>query len=271
MIRLVFVDADGTLVGRRGVPDCAWEAVQEARRRGLHLALSTGRLGRGRTLEYARRLDPEGLHIFQSGAVVLTGGGVVAQAWPLPQTPYHRTVELSRARAVALEVYTAEGGFFVEREAEVLKAHAALVEVRPEHQDLHAVYFAEVVVRAQFVVDEGQWNAIRSEVQALGLDLHEATSPATPGVVYASLTAPGVGKLKAATFVAEALGVDLAREAAAVGDGRNDLALLRAVHFSVAMGGAPEEVQLAADRVVASADECGLAEALEAIWTLADS
>ena len=75
-----------------------------------------------------------------------------------------------------------------------------------------------------------------------------------------------MGKLKAARYVAEALGVELEREAAAIGDGKNDLELLRAVRFGVAMGNAPEEVKRAARRVVPPADECGLAEALEAVW-----
>ncbi len=266
MIRLVFVDADGTLVGSRGVPGCAWEAVESARRRGVRLALSTGRLGRGPTLALAQRLDPDGYHIFQSGAVVFSGKGAVVRAWPLPQTPYHRAVDLARREAAALEAYAAGGGFFVERSARALDLHAELIGLVPEVRDLHAVFFEETVVRAQFVVWEAGWRRLRPAALGLGLDLHEATSPATPGIVYASLTAPGVGKLKAAREVARRLGVDLARKAAAVGDGKNDLELLRAVAFGVAMENAPDEVKAAADLVVPPADACGLAKALEAIW-----
>ncbi len=265
MIRLVFVDADGTLVGSRGVPDCAWRAVEEARRRGIHLALTTGRLGRGPTLEYARRLDPEGYHIFQSGAVVFSGKGEVVRAWPLPQTPYHHAVDLARAEAAALEAYAAGGGFYVERSARALELHAELIGLEPELRDLHAVFFQATVVRAQFVVWEAEWRRLGTAVAGLGLDLHEATSPATPGIVYASLTAPGVGKLAAARFVAERMGLAL-EETAAVGDGRNDLELLRAVGLGIAMGNAPEEVRQAAARVVPPADACGLAEALRAVW-----
>ena len=270
MIRLVFVDADGTLVGSRGVPDCVWPAVEEARRRGISLALATGRLGRGKTLEYAKRLDPGGYHIFQSGAAVLDGRGEVVRAWRLPQTPYHQAVDLARREAAALEAYAAGGGFFVERSAAALDAHAELVGVRPEVRDLHRVFFEVLVVRVQFVVGADRWARLRPEALGLGLDLHEATSPATPGIVYASLTAPGVGKLVAARYVAERLGVDLAREAAAVGDGRNDLELLRSVRLGVAMGNAPEEVKRAARLVVSPVEECGLAEALEAAWSLED-
>jgi len=169
MIRLVFIDADGTLVGSQGVPECAWRAVSEARARGMRLSLATGRLARGKTWEYAKRLDPEGLHVFQSGAVVKRASGEVARAWRLPQTPYHRAVDLSRREALALEAYTADDGFFAERDAAVLDAHAELVGVYPKKRDLHAVYFAGEVVRAQFVVPEEVWPGVRGEVLALGL------------------------------------------------------------------------------------------------------
>lgn len=46
-----------------------------------------------------------------------------------------------------------------------------------------------------------------------------------------------------------------------VGDGENDLELLRAVGVGIAMGNAPS-VKRAAQRVVAPVEACGLAEAL---------
>jgi hydroxymethylpyrimidine pyrophosphatase-like HAD family hydrolase len=70
-VKLVFVDVDGTLVGKDGVPPCIWPRVEALRAKGVRLSLITGRPGRGETLGYARRLDPTGLHVFESGAVVL--------------------------------------------------------------------------------------------------------------------------------------------------------------------------------------------------------
>jgi hypothetical protein len=70
-VKLVLVDVDGTLVGKDGVPPCVWPRVEALRAKGVRLSLITGRPGRGETLGYARRLDPTGLHVFESGAVVL--------------------------------------------------------------------------------------------------------------------------------------------------------------------------------------------------------
>lgn len=48
MVRLVFVDVDGTLVGREGVPPCVWPEVEALKALGVRFALVTGRPGRGR-------------------------------------------------------------------------------------------------------------------------------------------------------------------------------------------------------------------------------
>ena len=71
MVRLVFVDVDGTLVGREGVPPCVWPEVEALKALGVRFALVTGRPGRGEALLLARRLAPTGLHVYESGAVVL--------------------------------------------------------------------------------------------------------------------------------------------------------------------------------------------------------
>src|SRR5882724_4281648 len=72
MIRLVGIDVDGTLVGTGGfVHPSVWEAAKRACERGIHLALCSGRPAFGVALEYARRLEAGGWHIFQNGASIV--------------------------------------------------------------------------------------------------------------------------------------------------------------------------------------------------------
>ena len=49
----------------------------------------------------------------------------------------------------------------------------------------------------------------------------------------------------------------------AIGDGHNDIPLLEAAGFKVAMGNAPDEVKAVADYVAPSLQDDGVAEAIE--------
>ncbi|WP_457636525.1 HAD family hydrolase [Oceanithermus sp.] len=271
MIKLALIDVDGTLHGPGGVPECAWEAAARARRAGIHLSLATGRPSAGVSLDYAKLIDPGGLHIFHQGAAVVTAAGVPVYSVPLPQKAFHGLVDLSRSSALPLEVYTAEGGFYVERYSRDLDNHGDLLQVVIEHADLQSRWFSETVIRLQWVVRETPaWARVRRVIDRAYLDQlswHVGTSPATPGVVYASLLRHDAGKLAAARWLAGKMGIDFS-QVAMIGDGENDLELIRAAGLGIAMGNAPESVKRTAARVVASVESCGLGEALDWIIEL---
>ncbi|AEV16556.1 Haloacid dehalogenase domain protein hydrolase [Thermus sp. CCB_US3_UF1] len=269
MVRLLFVDIDGTLVGKEGVPPCVWPAVEAVRERGIRLALLTGRPGRGEALGLARRLDPKGLHAFESGAVVLAlaqdphdppATPLLVQA--LPQGAAKEAVRLARRLGLPLEGYTADGGFYVEGESPLLLEHQRLLGLEAEGADLLGL--PSPLVRLQVLA--GPQAPLGAFLEGLPpeLEAHVAESPKMPGVRFVSLTQRGVSKLSAARFVAEAYGLSLA-ECGMVGDGENDLEVIRAVGLGIAMGNAPQSVQRAAKRVVAPVEACGLAEALRSL------
>jgi hydroxymethylpyrimidine pyrophosphatase-like HAD family hydrolase len=64
--------------------------------------------------------------------------------------------------------------------------------------------------------------------------------------------------------LADRLGVPIA-DTVAIGDHFNDVEMLEAVGLGIAMGNAPAEVQVRADRVTGSCDEEGVAQALETL------
>jgi Cof subfamily protein (haloacid dehalogenase superfamily) len=262
-IRLLLVDVDGTLIGPAGVPDRVWDSAARARAAGVHLGLCTGRSGAGRAMDYARRLDREGLHVFDGGAVVMRGDGEVAIAETLARPLYDEMVELARRHALDLEAYTAEGGFFVASHTPPLAAHQRGLGRRAVAGDMARV--PGQIVRVQFVVTPGpDWGACRAVVAAHAeIDLHEASSPILPELIFATVTRRGVSKVSGARRVADALGLAGLAEVAMAGDADNDLELIRAAGLGVAMGNAPEHVKAAADRVVADVDAGGLADLID--------
>jgi Cof subfamily protein (haloacid dehalogenase superfamily) len=81
---------------------------------------------------------------------------------------------------------------------------------------------------------------------------------------YLEILPGGVNKAKAVAALSQFLGVDLS-EVAAIGDGLNDLEMLREAGFAIAMGNASDRLKAAADLVVRSNDEAGVAQAVEEI------
>jgi hydroxymethylpyrimidine pyrophosphatase-like HAD family hydrolase len=81
---------------------------------------------------------------------------------------------------------------------------------------------------------------------------------------YLEILPVGVNKAKAVAALSRFLGVDLS-EVSAVGDGLNDLEMLSEVGFAIAMGNASDRVKAAADSVVGSNNEAGVAQAVNEI------
>lgn len=79
---------------------------------------------------------------------------------------------------------------------------------------------------------------------------------------YLEITSFHASKSKAFEYLLEYLSVDV-KDSLAIGDGRNDLELLRCVGIGIAMDNAPLEVKNVADYVTLSNDENGVAIALK--------
>ncbi|MFN8588781.1 MAG: HAD family hydrolase [Candidatus Eisenbacteria bacterium] len=261
-IRLLLLDIDGTLVGHGGVHASTWPALDEARRAGVTLGLCTGRIGLGFARELARQVAPDGLHIFQSGAVVSRPGGPAAHASTLPPEAFRALVETSRREREPLEAFTPDG-FYLESHTELLRVHAHHLELQPVVTDLLAL--TEPVVRAQWVVDESRWPHFRALTEALpGLAINPATAPWAPGAVFSNITRAGTNKGTALRWLAAHLGLAI-DEVAMVGDGENDLDAITAAGLGIAMGDAHARVKAAARLTVARADDGGVAEAVRAV------
>jgi hydroxymethylpyrimidine pyrophosphatase-like HAD family hydrolase len=81
---------------------------------------------------------------------------------------------------------------------------------------------------------------------------------------YLEILPAGVNKAKALITLVSVLRVDLA-DVAAIGDAPNDLEMLNAVGFAIAMGNASDRVKSVADLVVGTNDNAGVAEAVDKI------
>jgi hypothetical protein len=257
MVRLVFIDADGTLVGSSGVVlPTVWAAADRARAAGLRLALCTGRPGFGPTRDLATRLDATGWHVFQNGASIQSQAET--RSTPVPPEIVARVIRRARAHGYVLELY-ADRTYAVESDAPAARAHASLLGIPFAPTPLESL--AAPIVRCQWLASAATATEILAEPED-GLEVLASTSPVMPETVFINMTARGVTKATAIRTIASAIDVPLG-EIMFVGDGMNDLAGMQAVGFPVAMGNAEPDVRAAARAVVGHVDDGGLAQALD--------
>ncbi|AZI41803.1 Cof-type HAD-IIB family hydrolase [Deinococcus psychrotolerans] len=259
MLQMICVDVDGTLVGtgNQVLPE-VWEALKDARLAGIRIVLCSGRPAVGHALEYAKRLDPDGWHVFQNGASIVKVDTGESRSEELPHDLLVGLVEKARATERILETYT-DREYAVEDTSPVSAEHAKLLGVPFQPRDLLSL--SGMVVRAQWLIPYAEKDALLSEAHD-GLQLHPASSPVMPQTLFVSVTRDGVNKGSAIRKVAGFYGFDLGR-VMMVGDGHNDVTALEVVGYPVAMGNADKEARAAAKYHVGDVDSGGLVEAVE--------
>lgn len=254
MLHMVFIDVDGTLVGADNtVPAAVWEEAERCRAAGMRLALCTGRPAFGDTREYAARLGPAGLHVFQNGASIWSPGGETLSE-PLPAGALEALLA-QREDGDLLEWYT---------DTEYSMTHVGRRAL--EHAELLGTPLPSPgtpltgLVRLQWVVSHARAAELERTTPP-GLALHPAGSPRMPDTRFLSVTAAGVGKGEAILRVCAHLGIGPG-EVMMVGDGENDVGAMRAVGHPVAMAGADAGALAASRWQVGSAEAGGLVQAL---------
>jgi len=248
---LVACDIEGTLVraGRRPTP-AVLDALAAVRAAGHHLVVATG-ASLSSAVRVVRRLGIRDAWVVAANGAVTArlraDGYTVVGVEPLAVEAVCRLVTTTRPDlSLATEVIGT--GYRVTRRfpERQLGGHQEVVR---GIEGLWARPTPRLVVY-------GQW-ALR-----LAPALRAAGVTAVPARVdWVDVTAPGVSKATALESIRVRLGVAPSRTVA-VGDGENDLEMLRWAAVSIAMGHAPERVRAAAHRVTGTIDQDGAAGAL---------
>ncbi len=273
LFRLVVLDIDGTLLDPNDiVRPAVREAIEACRALGVEVALATGR-----RLRTTRPIVEElGIRL----PLVLYNGALVwdtEHEQPLAERPLDRA---ALERALREAAHEGLGALALRGPAsgELIVLVGDPLPSLPEFERTLLPRSGEVdrlpVSKASALADVltvdlfGPERALRRATARLaraGLAIYHhgpfELLPALPRWV-ANVHAPGTSKASGVAVLARRLGLTLA-DVLAVGDGENDLPLLRAAGLGVAMGNAPEHVRAQADAVVRGHDEDGVVEALE--------
>ncbi|MCP1428021.1 Cof subfamily protein (haloacid dehalogenase superfamily) [Microbacterium foliorum] len=268
-MRLIATDLDGTLLdSTSSVSPRTRAALDAARARGIHVVPVTARQPIGlRTI--AADAAFEGWALCSNGAyaVHLTDGRMLF-AEELPAETIRTLAEALRASIPGLlfasvrdagETFVAEHGY-----AEI----ADLTDHKRDPKTMGGVPLDEVVSvpSLKFVIRHPELapSVLYDALRALDLDGFEATLSGAP---FLEVMAEGVTKASGLARLCMHLGIDRG-DVIAFGDALNDVEMLRWAGLGVAMGGADDIVQDAADETTSSNDDDGVARVIERILAI---
>lgn len=270
--RLVALDIDGTLLAWTGgngptemaVRPAVHDAVARASSAGAHVVLASGRSPYGMaTVADLLRLHDGSADDAERLWMVASNGAVVFR-YPPVDVVHEVTFDAAPAVAAILDhrpnalvaVEERGVGYRVNRpfpDGE-LQGESIIADVA----DLVARPVSRVIVRDP----ESSVEEFAELPRTLGL---HGIDYVVGWTAWIDLAPVGVSKAYGLAYVASELGVDPS-DVLAIGDGRNDVEMLRWAGRGVAMGQSVDVVRQAADAVTGRVEDDGAAEELERYW-----
>jgi HAD superfamily hydrolase (TIGR01484 family) len=260
--KLIALDIDGTLLAwvegqgttYETVTEPVGEAIRAARDAGARIVLASGRSPHGMTriADLLRLHEPDLDPLW----VVASNGAVVFRYPPL-QVVHEETFDARPAVRAVLEshpnalVAVEERGVGYRVNRPFPEGELTGEEIVTDLEDLVAEHVSRVIIRDPEATAE-DFLALTAR-----LGLH-GTDYVVGWTAWLDLSPVGVSKASGLAVVCRELGVAPA-DVLAIGDGRNDVEMLRWAGRGVAMGQAVEEVRAAADDVTATVYDDGAA------------
>jgi Cof subfamily protein (haloacid dehalogenase superfamily) len=252
-------DLDRTLIAEDGlVTPRTRDALQSARGAGIHVIVVTGRMFRS-VLRYLEELGLDDPVVCYQGAVVAEREGRFLRHEPIPLDLALETIDAVVAEGYHLNCYV-DDELYVAEVNERARAYADFQHI-PLHEvgDLRA-WLERPPTKLVSVGDPVELDGLEARMKAR-FDGRLYISKSLPH--FLEFASPDVTKAAGLEFVAEHLGFSLERTVA-FGDGENDVELLDAAGYAVAVANAHERVLALADLVCPRDSEDGVAQVIEA-------
>ena len=261
--KLLVSDFDNTLVpfGEPKPRPAVVKAVKKLQAAGVKFALSTGRAYPCVHREQLGGIRPDYI-VTCNGACVTDAKGTVVAEHPLTNEEMYALVDFFEDHELPLRFTFHDANYaylgyeeFARRERE---KNLALNIVDGEDQDQH---LQEMPFGAFGFLSQEMADRFQEKYGYLGLNFLFSY----PGSDGCDILQQGVDKGAGLRELAKLAGIDPA-DCVAVGDGDNDVAMLKAAGLGIAMGSGSAAAKAAADRIGPDAEPYGIAELCRALW-----
>ena len=263
--KLICTDIDGTLVTpAHAITQRTRDAIKKARRKGIIVALVSGRLS------YSLRLIQEDLDIDGplgcfNGSLVLDDEYNELEAHPIDLQKCTEILQFLSNTDLEHFVFTNESWYMRKKNAwydvEVQTSHIE-GRIHPLLQLSQILHVNERPFKVLAMHKDPQY--IQTMTTAIKEQFGSRLNIFNSSPRYIEILARGVDKGHAVRSLCNAYAVD-ASEVMAVGDYYNDIGMFRSAGYAVAMDNAPDRVKEHAHSITKSNSEDGLALAIESI------
>ncbi len=251
MIKLIAVDLDGTLLDSQSrVSENNKKSIKKCLEKGLKVAMITGQ-----NLHYAKEIIKSlGLvspHALANGALVVDHRFENISYRLIDPKSYRAIVDFCRQKKLQLRVCTLDGHLVFDKDYIGLGSKKKIVKT----DDLLAKHIVDNVLLCTIKTMDNT-SKIKSE------DISRDVKVRHAGLNYINIFNCKAGKTYGLKKILEYLGIS-AHQVMAIGDGENDLGMIKMAKIGVAMGNASRKVKDCADFVTLDNDQDGLSIALE--------
>jgi len=263
-IKLICLDVDGTLVAddHTSIPDLNKKALAEAMRRGIHIALVSGRLSTSLHPIQKKAGITGPLGCF-SGALVVDEYDKILDSHPITEEQALKVIDLARSCDVTTFLfgqrhwYKERQDYFATLEEEIASAGIMTEDFDSLIKTGNQPWYKVLCMSTEEQVISST-KARFQEVFGDELNIY-LSSPR-----YLELSVKGIDKGNAVDVLLSHYKLQRS-QCMAIGDFYNDIGMFHGAGLSVAMGNAPEAVKREADIVTATNVEGGLGKAIMSI------
>lgn len=259
-IQAIVTDMDGTLLNsQHQLSPRNEQALRRAMEQGITVILATGKSRySGASIIQTLNLDTPGVYL--QGLAIYNADGSIRHERTLDPAVVRQVIEQTEGGGYTLAFYSRDtiymGRCRKHWQQKLVSYH------EPEGvpiEDLDTFVDQTPVNKAVIFCDEEVINDVRAQLAAAVGD--QATLVQAVAEML-EVMPPGTSKGDGVQRLLDELGIDPAH-VLALGDGENDIELLRMAGMSAAMGNAADAAKAAADVVVGTNDEDGVAQAVE--------
>lgn len=257
--KLFVTDMDGTLLNsQRKITDKVKLAIKKAVEAGVIFTVATGRMHIS-ALPYVQELGIDVPVITYNGALIKYASGDEVFASYLDKQLVQSLVDYAHGQNIYIQLYSDDKLYYYQ-ENELSKFYQMAAGVIGHPVGAALDKYMDKVPKLLLIgrTPEEADRAVRDIAEKFSGQIVAVKS--TP--IYVELIKPGINKASAIAKMAEIYKVP-AEAILAIGDSNNDITMLQAAHYGVAMGNANADVKKVAKYQVADCDHDGIAEAIE--------